>query len=174
MTMPTSGPISISRAIQEAANDGQGTAVPHAGDYLLSKLAGVAPGQQYSWSMWRGKTLLPALSNYHIADLSVNADRYVWVNINMSNNTYSWSQNSGDNGSGLLWINRYGMPVPNLSLYSSMSCYVNFEAGSTRTPVTITQQPNASNGFVVQIQWNDDAFGGAASSQYGIYLNANP
>jgi hypothetical protein len=171
--MPTSGQIGISQAIAESQNDGAGTAAPHAADFNLSKLAGVSPGQQFAWSWWRGKNLIPALSGYHIADISVNADRFVYVNISLANSTYSWSQNSGNNNSGLQWINLYGMPVPQLQYYTNLQCYIVFEAGSTRTPVTVTQQPNASNGWVVQITWDDNAAGGAAASQYGVYLNAS-
>lgn len=53
MTMQSSGPISIGQAAQECREALSGN---HAGDSLLSRLAGVSPGQAYAWSYWYGKS----------------------------------------------------------------------------------------------------------------------
>lgn len=59
MTLPTSGPISLGMAANECRADGSpyGAVSNHAGDFSLSKLAGVSPGQHLQWSYWYGKSL---------------------------------------------------------------------------------------------------------------------
>lgn len=52
MTMQTSGEISIGQAMAECGLTGE----QDAGAALLSKLAGVNPGQQYAWSYWYEKS----------------------------------------------------------------------------------------------------------------------
>ena len=53
MTMQSSGPISIGQAAQECR---ESLFQNHAGDGLLSRLAGVSPGQKMAWSYWYGKS----------------------------------------------------------------------------------------------------------------------
>lgn len=72
MTMQSSGPISIGQAINEINADGDpyGAVSNHAGDYSLSQLAGVSPGQQFAWSYWYNKSLgTPCVeTNYYLQD----------------------------------------------------------------------------------------------------------
>ena len=178
-----------------------GTVTDHAGDYSLSTLAGVTSGSHLQWSYWYGKSLVPTLNGYHLCDMAALVDRYITVCIDLVNWRFCWSQNSTNNGSQLSWINSStqqnlstssassgwaetglptgganwialtGSPPPDITLYTSLTCYATFEAGATRTIFSVTQQPDSGNSYIVNVTWNDNAPSGAVSSQYGIYIN---
>jgi hypothetical protein len=184
--MQTSGPISIGQARNEC---GQGNPID-AGNYYLSRLAGVGQGQRYAWSYWYGKSNVAPLNNYYLGNIAVNADRYVYTYFDLVNWRFQWSQNSGDNNSGVMWVNTgtqqqinqgnagnwiglSGTPIPQIQAYKTLSASVAFQAGNNRTIVQVTQQPSAANGWVLGVTWNDDPWGGAAASQYAIYLNGS-
>jgi hypothetical protein len=224
MTLPTSGPISIGMAINECNADGDpyGTVYPHAGDYSLSKLAGVTAGTHLQWSYWYGKNLIPPLNNYLVLTAGMNADRYNCLCIDLVNWRWSWSENSYQNWATLVslqvngqaaqsqlqgsvssstqsqlgadqltatntstyfptsvptlnggtnWYPLNGSPIPDITNYSSLSCSIGYVEGATRTIVSVTLQPSASNGYIVVITWNDDPFSGAAASAYNLYIS---
>lgn len=176
MTLQTSGPISMGQAIAECQNDGSpyGNVTSHAADYSLSKLAGVNPGDPYKWSDWYGKSLIPVYNGLMIGSMNVTADRYVYVSINISTGAYTWSQNSSDNGSGLQSISLTNLPLSYLQYYKTLNAYVTYASGSTRIITTVSRQPSASNGYSLQITFNDDPYSGAANASYYVYLNASP
>lgn len=204
MTMQTSGPISIGQARNEC---GQGNPI-NAGNFYLSRLAGVSQGQHYAWHYWYGKSNVTPITNQYISGVAVNADRYVYCYFDLLNWRFQWGQNSSDNSSGVMWIYPQGgsqqnlnqsaggittslsaiqsspipggpwvamsgTPIANITAYHNFNATVAFQAGNTRTVVQVSQQPSAANGYTIGVMWNDDVFGGAAGSQYGISLSAS-
>lgn len=86
MTMPTSGPISIGMAINECNADGDpyGAVSPHAGDFSLSKLAGVAAGTHLQWSYWYGKSLGLPVYETGTQFFDQNYTHAMWANFGYS------------------------------------------------------------------------------------------
>lgn len=204
MTMQSSGQISIGQARNECGLGGE----VDAGNFYLSRLAGVGQGQHYAWSYWYGKSNVTPLVNYEIGEIAVNADRYVFCYFDLLNWRFQWGQNSGDNNSGVMWVQPSngsqqpinqggpgittgnvtqlqtspiagcgwlgltGSPPPGITNYNNFNATITFEAGSTRTPVIVWQQPSAANSYTIGLRWDDNGPGGAAGSQYGVYLNA--
>lgn len=60
MTMQGSGPISMGQAMNECQVGGR----YNAGSSVLSKLAGVSPGQRYAWHYWYGKSFGTQVTEY--------------------------------------------------------------------------------------------------------------
>lgn len=151
MTMPSSGPISIGQARNET---GQGNPID-AGNFYLSRLAGVGSGQHYAWSYWYGKSNLPPIVNYVAAAASENVDRHNELFINLRTGNYYNGTIYGDHGPHLEWC--YGYPVANLGAYSSWTCALQHTGGNARVQVDILEQPSRANDFTIHLLWDDES-----------------
>jgi len=81
MTMQTSGAISIGQAQAECRESG----TIDAGNTLLSRLAGVSPGQRYAWSYWYGKSFgVAPVHGATIAAFDLNCDNGAYIAFNLT------------------------------------------------------------------------------------------
>lgn len=105
MTMPTSGRLAFSMALNECQLPIQRF---NCGSTELSRLAGVSPGQRYAFSWWYGKSIgvmvLEVGTNYYNQGLSgannANFERRLYLykagNFWIYPNTYPFGQSGGD------------------------------------------------------------------------------
>lgn len=176
MVMQTSGSISIGQArneVNQYGNAGISGAV-NAGNGNLVKLAGLGYVQTYAWSYWYGKSALPTISNLHIQEQAANVDRTVRTFLNLRTGQWGTNYVDGDNNPGVLWTNLYNVPVPQITAYRYINCYVNYTGGSNRVALSIYQQPGTPNDWTVMINYDDNPSPGAVSVQCGLFVNAVP
>lgn len=182
MTMPSSGPISIGQARNEMS---QGNPI-NAGNYAVSQLAGVSPGQRYAWSYWRGKSKpFPYQAVIHI---EATVDRNLYISYNMRTGQAAVYASDGDTRTQVLNTTAYIGPQPNLAgnLVASIpngqqTIYYNYDDGNgtiVQQPyrhldyVNIAQNPSAANDWTLIVHFNDDASYSSGGCAVDIYVGA--
>ena len=163
MTMQSSGPISLAQATIECQY-GYPTQM-NAGNDRISELGYRSPGQALPWSSWYGQQYLSPIGYQIAVDYQAWVDRdfTVWYNYQTGGYSYTYD---GNNGPHLIyWTPHFGA-LPTLPSYTSFEGTFGMYEG--RDTYELDQSPNASNGYVIVVNFDDNASGGA--STYGAYL----
>lgn len=172
MVMQSSGPISMGQAMEECqlAIVPPGQPVSQA---LLSRLAGVSPGQEMAFSDWYGKSNLVDINNVVFATASAHVDRNFFLTVNFRTGAMSWTAN----GNGGPHLTLYTQEYPTVTLaaqYKAWSASIQFVAGSTGMTLSVTQQPSPANDFTAIFLYDDNGPSGQHDTQANLIITFTP
>lgn len=162
------------------------------GDFVINEYYGAAPGLptsgQISWSDFYGRTSPVQATFYNnqpLFRIEARHDRYVDIAFDVqymygviwdANPSFMYIERAYNNANGSSFINTNSPnglePLGSAVTYSLPT--VNMNGTTSRSPLSVSQSPNASNQWIAIFKCNDGPAPGATRSQIQGNLTATP
>lgn len=142
-------------SIGEARDECQQSNPIHAGNYEVSRLAGVDPGNRYAWSWWYNKQYLRPIQEIQMAVVSQYCDRHNEFYINLRDGSTRQGNTWGDHNPHLDYVDV--SPLPTFPQYRAASARLVHVDGNPRVTIIIMEQPSPGNDWTIRLMWDDES-----------------